>query len=76
MRLRCETTVNGGGDELERLWPWLSEIERPFKSRLERDFEVERVGSEIEKATIVVVLVIGVMSSRYWVMEAQVRESV
>ena len=31
---------------------------------------------EIEKATIVVVLVIGVMSSRYWAMEAQVRESV
>ena len=41
---------------------------------LERDFEVERVGSKMEKITVVVVLVIGVMSSRYWTMEARVRE--
>ena len=42
---------------------------------LERDFEVERVGSKMEKATVVVVLVIGVTSSRYWAMEARVRET-
>ena len=41
---------------------------------LERDFEVERVGLKMEKITVVVVLVIGVMSSRYWTMEARVRE--
>ena len=29
----------------------------------------------MEKTTIVVVLVIGVMSSRYWAMEARVRET-
>ena len=42
---------------------------------LERDFEVERVGSKMKKTTAVVVLVIEVMSSRYWAMEAQVRET-
>ena len=55
-----------------------SEIERKFKSSqqgLERDFEVERVGSKMEKTIVEVVLVIGVMSSRYWAMEAQVRET-
>ena len=38
------------------------EIERKFRSSqqgLERDFKVERVGSKMEKTTIVVVLVIG-----------------
>ena len=55
-----------------------SEIERKFRSSqqgLERDFEVERVGSKMEKTIVEVVLVIGVMSSRYWAMEAQVRET-
>ena len=42
---------------------------------LERDFEVERFGSKMVKTTIVVVLVIGVMSSRHWAMEAWVRET-
>ena len=54
------------------------EIERKFRSSqqvLERDFELERVGLKMEKTTIVVVLVIGVMSSRYWAMEARVRKT-
>ena len=28
LRLRCETTANGGGDELKRLLPWWFKIER------------------------------------------------
>ena len=42
---------------------------------LERDFEVERFGSKMEKTTVVMVLVIRVMSSRHWAMEAWVKET-
>ena len=48
----CKCAGHGGADEIERKF-------RSSQQGLERDFKVERVGSKVEKTTIVVVLVIG-----------------
>ena len=68
----------GVGDHARAGHGGAGDIERKFRSSqqgLERDFEVERVGSKMEKTTIVVVLVIGAMSSRYWAMVLRIRKA-